>query len=114
MATNTLTTSNTYQTVLTVDTAQAPNIPSNAYVLSLFEGNLSGDGETLSGVNDIIFKVESAPVDAEALYSTLFAEETLESGEKTFVYVDVQERFIRIQAKSAVADNHGKVTVITN
>ena len=114
MASNTITTTNTYQAVLTMDCKKSSVIPSPTMAFSIYEGTLSADGATLTGVNDIKFKVQSAPIDAEALYEDLTSEQTLSAGTKTYEYLLVQERFVRVVAKSAVNDVHGKVTVISS
>ncbi len=114
MASNTLTTTNAYQAVLTVDLKKSSVIPAPTIALSIYEGDLSADGATLTGVNDIKFKVQSAPIDAEALYEDLTSEQTLTAGTKTYEYLLVQERFVRVVVKSAVNDAHGKATVISS
>lgn len=114
MPSNKITTTNDYQAVLTVDCKRTSVIPSKTLALSIYEGDLSADGATLTGVDDIKYKVQSAPSDDEALYEDLTAETTMTAGTKTYEYMLTQEQFVRVVAKSAVDDAAGAVTVVSS
>jgi hypothetical protein len=50
MPSNKITTTNSYQVVLTVDCKRTSVIPSKTLAFSIYEGDLSADGATLTGL----------------------------------------------------------------
>lgn len=108
----TLTTTSDYQEVLKVECPTF--ITWTRVTFQLYEGNLSTDGATLTGVNNVKYKVQGSDVEAAALWQDLPVNGTefaLTAGTVDSQEVSQQFRFVRVVAKDAVNGTHGKINV---
>lgn len=111
MAKNTVTTTDNWQVVLTANFLPTSVIPIQTMLFSIYEGELSADGSTLTGINTVKYKVQGAPEEKEALYQDLQSEQTLPAGGKALEWMQAPHHKMRVLAKSAATGQHGKVTV---